>query len=234
MTLGLVLLDFILFTSFNLSRSFPALIWQCIAWQVLPACAGTSSSSGWFLFGVLCQLFHWKLGREDTLAEARLTMSFLLPTSICLAIAFHSGFLFSHLPLILLLRSPTNPFQILLPVWNLGGNMTSRICFILWLSLFWESIWEKFLGQASPRYWFLSLYALPLFLSPRFSHQYNGTIWKFSASDHLLCVISYARVFVYHLHFILIVTTSLHSRKHPHFKEQKTEVRKVNCQGAFS
>lgn len=186
---------------------------------------------------VLCALpvVPLEAWQEDTLAEARLTMSFLLPTSICLAVAFHSGFLFSHLPLILLLRSPTNLFQILLPVWNLEENMTSRIRFILWLSLSWESIWEKFLGQASPRYWFLSLYALTLFLSPQFSRLlvYNGTIWIFSASDHLLCVISYAGVFVCHLHFIFIVTTSLHSRKHTHFKEQKTEVRKVNLPGCI-
>lgn len=38
------------------------------------------------------------------------------------------------------IRSPTNPFQILLPVWNLGGKATSSICCILGTSLSWESI----------------------------------------------------------------------------------------------
>lgn len=93
---------------------------------------------------VLCPLPVHPTGSlaENAPLAARLTMRFFLPTLICLAVTFHSGSLSSYLPLILFIRSPTNPLQILLPVWNLGGNMTSSICFIniLWTSLSQESI----------------------------------------------------------------------------------------------
>lgn len=55
--------------------------------------------------------FYWKLGREDTLSEASLTMSFLLPSPICSAVVFHTESLFSHLPLILLLEALQTHFR---------------------------------------------------------------------------------------------------------------------------
>lgn len=102
-------------------------------------CVRTSSSSGRFSC-VLCQECSWKLGREDALPAASLTTSFLLPWATGLAAAFKVS-LSSHWPLLLLMRTPMNPFQALLPLWNLGGNRKSWFCFILWNNLFWSSIW---------------------------------------------------------------------------------------------
>lgn len=63
--------------------------------------------------GSVCSVsrFYWKLGREDTLSEPSLTMSFLLPSPICLAVVFHTESLFSHLPLILLFEALQTHFR---------------------------------------------------------------------------------------------------------------------------
>lgn len=135
---------------------------------------------------VLCPLPVYPTGSlaENALLAARLTTSFLLPTPTCLAVAFHSGSLSSYLPLILFIRSPTNPFQILLPVWNLGGDMTNSICFIniLWTSLSQESIccseknpWSRHHPDTSPRH--ITVWTHIISLSS-VSHLYIGGIGK--------------------------------------------------------
>lgn len=141
-------------------------------------CAGTFSSSGCFFFCALCQFVPLGAWREDTPSGARLTMSFLLPSSICLAVAFHSGSLSSYLLLILLMRSPTNPFQIPLPVWNLGGNMRSGICSIF-VTYPFPRVYVVVRKIPGPGFtqtlvhftWWTHF----LFLSPQLSHLYNGT-----------------------------------------------------------
>lgn len=130
---------------------------------------------------------------ENIPLEAELTMRFLLPTLICLAVAFHSGALSSHLPLILLIRNPTNPFQILLPVWNLGGIMASNICFILWTSLSWESICCSEKNPWTRHHPDTDSYGLTLFLSP-----HNGRIWKLCSGIVAMLCLSFA--FHYNCH----------------------------------
>lgn len=75
-----------------------------------------------------------------------------------------------------LIRRPTNPFQILFPVWNFGGIITRNFCFILGTSLSWESICEKY-----P--WFLSFYGFTLFLSPQLAQLHNGRKRKLAARE---------------------------------------------------
>ena len=55
--------------------------------------------------------FYWQLGRADTPSEASLTMSFLLPSPICLAAVFLTESLFSYLPLILLFEALQTHFR---------------------------------------------------------------------------------------------------------------------------
>ena len=73
--------------------------------------AGTSHSSGCPSFCTFCQPVLLEAWQKDALPEARLTMSFLLPSPICLAVAFHSESLSSYLPVTLLLGAPQTHFR---------------------------------------------------------------------------------------------------------------------------
>lgn len=112
------------------------LVMDCCSRSFSPG-VGTSCSSGCSWFCAFCQPFLLEAWQRRHIVWSQPHHALPSPLTHLFGCCLPHWVSFLSLASYSAIRSPTDPFQILLPVWNLGGNVIIGICSFFSLFEYW-------------------------------------------------------------------------------------------------